>query len=188
MDARRTIFPGSQEWPKNQRYLTRRQPTNPHDQSSEPMNLRVIHEAPWDLYARYINLELGKSVDIIYTKDDEVYSCRCLREADCEKIDMLRKISHPNILHSHQIFLRDGLYYVVSELAAISLEDLLLARPDEIQIRAIMHQVSEDYLIYRAYWLISRLWLACPISNPGVCLTRPSTARISCSWQEAMLN
>jgi serine/threonine protein kinase len=58
-----------------------------------------------------------------------------------EKIDILRGLKHENLLLPVEIFVHEDSSYVITEYAAICLDDLVLVRPDEFQLAAIVTQV-----------------------------------------------
>jgi hypothetical protein len=55
---------------------------------------------------------------------------------------MLRQFEHENIIASYETFFYQNAFYVISEHAEISCNELIVARPNEIQLAAIIHQVS----------------------------------------------
>lgn len=61
-----------------------------------------------------------------------------------EKLYMLRQLRHENLLLSHEIFSSKDGTFVVSELAAASLDELTVVCLDEVQLAAIVYQVCND--------------------------------------------
>jgi hypothetical protein len=53
----------------------------------------------------------------------------------------LRQLKYNNLLRPEEIFSFEDSFYIISEYAAISLEEVIVVRPSEVQLAAIVHQV-----------------------------------------------
>jgi len=167
---RLTVFPGSSQWaegfeePVSPSHGSRGRASDPHEQqttakpdkSKTPfINLPVtpftsynepqvplIEESPWRHYLHAYDLELGGTVAIAskIPATKSLFTIRSCSE-NSEKLSMLRQLKHSNLLTSYEVFLHKNLFYIVSEKAEISLEELIVARPNEIQLAAIIYQV-----------------------------------------------
>jgi len=59
-----------------------------------------------------------------------------------QKLNLLRRLKHVNILTPPVLFSHDNEYSIISEDAEVSLEELIIARPNEIQLAAMITQVE----------------------------------------------
>jgi hypothetical protein len=57
---------------------------------------------------------------------------------------MLRQLRHENLLTSLEFFVTNDQVFVVSELAAISLDEYTVVSLDETQLEAFIHQVCQQ--------------------------------------------
>ena len=104
----------------------------------------VFHGSPWKSYKQDLSLDQGGSVAVVYKTPatKELFTIRSISGPDAEEqVFMLRQLRHENLLVSHELYSFENKFFVVSELAAISLEELTVAGPDEIQLAAIAYQV-----------------------------------------------
>lgn len=54
---------------------------------------------------------------------------------------MLFQLNHDNLLATEQVFSFEGNFFIISPSAAVSLEEFIVARPDEEQLAIIISQV-----------------------------------------------
>jgi hypothetical protein len=104
----------------------------------------VFDGSPWNSYKKHLRLELGGSVEVVYRvpATKELFTIRIISGSGVEeKLFMIRQLRHENLLSSHELYSFDYKFFIVSELTAISLEELTVARPDEVQLAAIISQV-----------------------------------------------
>ncbi|KAI9776696.1 MAG: hypothetical protein M1839_009423 [Geoglossum umbratile] len=119
-----------------------RLPINPSNSSTEL--LPVLSGSPWDLYKKDFSIELGGSIAVVHKKPvtEDLFAIRSFSGQDTdEKLYMLCLLRHESFLLSHEIFFFEDTYFIVSEYMAISLEELTIARPDELQLAIIIHQI-----------------------------------------------
>lgn len=57
---------------------------------------------------------------------------------------MLSLLKNPNLLQYQESYLFAGSIYIVFEDADISLEEMIIARPSEVELVAILYQVCES--------------------------------------------
>lgn len=104
----------------------------------------VFDGSPWNSYKQDLSLELGGSVAVVYKipATKELFTIRSISGPGVEeKLFMLRQLQHKNLFFCHELYSFKDEILIVSELAAISLEELTVARPDEVQLAAIISQV-----------------------------------------------
>ncbi|KAI9770969.1 MAG: hypothetical protein M1840_002673 [Geoglossum simile] len=117
-------------------------PINPS--TSSTALLPVLKGSPWDRYWKAYRLELGGSVVVVCKKPttEDLFTIRSFSGPDAdEKLYMLCLLQHDHLLLSYEIFSFEDTFYIVSECMAISLEDLTIARPNELQLAIIIHQI-----------------------------------------------
>lgn len=105
----------------------------------------VHQHSPWSSYERGYKLQLGGSVAVVRTipTTSDLFTIRSFSSDSADKkLYMLRQFQHENILAAYETFIFQDAFYVISEHAEISCNELIIARPDEIQLVAIIHQVS----------------------------------------------
>lgn len=101
--------------------------------------------SPWKHYSKAFGLELGGSVAIVCKKPatfDLFAMHSCSGDRTDEKVCLLRQLKHENLLETYELFSFEDSIYIISACGAISLDDLIVARPDEVQLAAIVHQVG----------------------------------------------
>ena len=170
MDKRETIFPGSHPWterfsPESFKAGLLELPNRANSQGRRlrPINLPVkpagsygdrsvpvMEGSPWRHYRNAYSLELGGLVAVVCktpatTKLFTMHSFSGPSRE--EKLYMLRQLKHENLLSPEEIFSFEDSFYVISEYTAISLEGVILVRPDEVQLAAIVHQVRHVLII-----------------------------------------
>jgi serine/threonine protein kinase len=59
-----------------------------------------------------------------------------------KKLDLLRRLKNKNILTAYEAFSHNNDFYVISEDTEVSLEQFIVARPDQVQLVAIISQVT----------------------------------------------
>ncbi|KAF2178254.1 hypothetical protein K469DRAFT_461377, partial [Zopfia rhizophila CBS 207.26] len=107
--------------------------------------------SPWNHYQSGYSLELGGPIAVVRkvpaTKD--LFTMRSFSSSGADKkLYMLRQLKHPNLLASIEVFSFQDTYYLISEHAEISCEEFIVARPDEIQLAAIIRQMNAiSYLV-----------------------------------------
>lgn len=173
MDRRNTIFPGSHQWPD---FSPESVPSSasraglpglPGRADSQARRLRrinlpvkpassygdrpipVTEGSPWKHYRNAYGLELGGPLTVVCKTPatKQLFAMHSFSEPSKEeKLYMLRQLKHENLLSPEEIFFFENSFYIVSEYLAISLEELILVRPDEVQLAAIVHQVRHVWL------------------------------------------
>jgi len=135
----------------------------------------VTDGSPWRYYRNACGLDLGGSVAVVCKTPatEKLFAMHSFSGTSRdEKLHMLRQLKHGNLLSPEEIFCFEESIYVISEYTAISLKGAALVRPDEIQLAAIVHQVSPYLLASRTYSLTRDLDIGCHIipyvakSNP----------------------
>ncbi|OCK79043.1 hypothetical protein K432DRAFT_426830 [Lepidopterella palustris CBS 459.81] len=138
-------------------------PSPPYKEGSIP-----TETSPWEHYERAYDIELGGSVtrvskipeaeDVIggsvirvskIPETEDMFTLRSFSNSDTEKLDLLSHFKHKNILTTYEVFPYANKFYVISEDTEVSLEEFIIARPDEVQLAAITSQVL-DAIIYFA--------------------------------------
>jgi hypothetical protein len=155
---RNTAFPGSGQWIRNHETFEQPNtskgevPSVPNKATNATVNLvspyeviPVREESPWDHYRSGYGVELGGPVAVVRkapaTKD--LFTMRSFSSFGAEKkLYMLHRLKHTNILASFDIFFYQDSYYLISEHTEVSCEEFIVARPDEVQLAAIISQVS----------------------------------------------
>lgn len=184
-EKRETVFPGSNQWSgifgsassrvsnaavlelpntvhtrrDKQQALRINLPVTPADAYTDQL-VSVKEGSPWKHYRNAYGLELGGYVAVVCKTPatSELYAMHSFSGSSSErKLYMLRQLKHRNLLRPEEIFSFEGSFYVISEYTAISLEDLTLARPNQIQLATIVHQVSYGCLLEEKLILTSRL-------------------------------
>ncbi|KAH6699449.1 hypothetical protein EV126DRAFT_342542 [Verticillium dahliae] len=124
-------------------YLTIFQETDQLKAPGLKSKLPVKEGSPWNLYRRYLTLELGGTVAVVgKTNQTELFLMRGYRNDSAEEnLDPLAVLQHPNLLQYHDCFQHDNAFYVVFEYAEISIKELMEIRLDESELVAIVHQV-----------------------------------------------
>lgn len=81
---------------------------------------------------------------------EEMLTMRSFSNHDAErKLDLLARLKHKNILTAHEVFSDANEYHVISEDTEVSLEEFIVARPNELQLAAITSQVITNLLLLR---------------------------------------
>ncbi|KAH7111051.1 hypothetical protein B0J11DRAFT_512229 [Dendryphion nanum] len=170
---RDTVFPGSDQWTGNRKLS---KPINSKDEALPVLGLLrplanrlmdilikplssygaapipLLEGSPWNHYQSGYSLELGGPIAVVRkvpaTKDLFTMHSFSSFGAD-QRLYMLRQLKHANLLASFEIFSFQDTCYVVSEHTEISCEEFIVARPDEIQLAAIIRQVIDaiSYLV-----------------------------------------
>jgi hypothetical protein len=123
--------------------LPRMLPINPVTSYNELVP--VTEGSPWNYYKNAFTLELGGSIAVVRKKKAtlDLFTTRSFPAYRAEaKLEILRQLRHPNILVSHEVYSFEDAFYVISEQTEVSLEELIIARPNEVQLAAIIYQVS----------------------------------------------
>jgi hypothetical protein len=157
-EKRKTVFPGGDRGIGN--HEASKEPDQsegevssvPNKTTNATVNLgspyEVIPEregSPWDRYRYSYGLELGGPVAVVRKAPatKHLFTMRSFSSFGAEeKLDRLQHLKHTNILASFDIFFYQNSYYIISEHAEISCEEFIVARPDEVQLAAIISQVS----------------------------------------------
>jgi hypothetical protein len=139
-------------------------PVNPLS-SYEVDPVPLLKGSPSKDYKKCYSLELGGSVVVVRkvpaTKD--LFTMSGFASSSPEtQLYMLCQLKHENLLEPFQVFCcskNDTLdtldtFYIISKHTEISCEELIVARPDEIQLAAIIHQASfSSYALTKANML-----------------------------------
>lgn len=104
----------------------------------------IFSGTPWKQYKQCLHLEMGGSVIVASrvpaTRD--LFAVRPVSGPQAEeKLYMLRQLRHENLLASLELFVTNEEVFIVSELAAVSLDEFTVVILDETQLEAIIHQV-----------------------------------------------
>lgn len=119
--------------------------------------------SPWRHYKNAYGLELGGPVSIVCTTPatSKLFAMHSISGPGREKmLYMLRQLKHENLLHPEEIFSLDDSFYVISEYAAVSLDGVVVVRPSEVQLAAIVHQ-ARITLLHKAHSLTGMSDLRC---------------------------
>ncbi|KAJ0100721.1 Serine/threonine-protein kinase dst2, partial [Diaporthe amygdali] len=169
MLKRETVFPGSSQWaaargsepaletdiqpPVTPLSVAKRRNRLAIPRMDLPVNIAhsgdhhpppVIDGSPWKHYKTAYGLEMGGYVAVVckIPATDRLFSMHSISgPSRAQKVDMLRSLDHGNLLLPEEIFTYEDSSCAITEAAAISLGDLVLVRPDEIQLAAIVGQV-----------------------------------------------
>lgn len=109
--------------------------------------LSVTKALPWSCYRKAYGIELGGFVTRVckVPETDEMFTLRSFSGSEAQKrLNLLRRLRHNNILPTYDLFTHDDEIYVISEDTEVSLEELIIARPDESQLAAIIAQVIKN--------------------------------------------
>jgi hypothetical protein len=118
-------------------------PINPLSSYTVPVPL--LEESPWNHYKKGYGLELGGSVAVVckVPATGRLFTMRsCPSSGADEKLYRVRHLKHKNLLDSIEDFSFQDTFYIISEHTEISCEEFIVARPDEVQLAAIIRQVS----------------------------------------------
>ncbi|KAH8742754.1 hypothetical protein F5883DRAFT_441842 [Diaporthe sp. PMI_573] len=201
MFQRDTVFPGSSQWANTKRSTPTseanvqvsaaqrsipRPKTNPRIPRIDlPINFAdpdgnrpapVVDGSPWKHYRTAFGLELGAYVAVVckIPAADRLFSMQSVSGlSQGEKIDMLRGLKHENLLLPEEIFTHENTSYVITEYAAISLDGLVLVRPDEAQLAAIAGQV-----LHGLSYLASNSLSHGSITSANILLTNKGVVKI----------
>lgn len=171
---RETVFPGSAQWSRTFRSESHDKPksrtlgrsTLTHDRESKrlvprinlPVNpldsnrdhlIPIKEGSPWKYYKYAFGLELGGSVAVVCKSpaSNKLFAIYNVSSPDGERmVYTLRQLKHDNLLRPEEILSFQDTFYIVTEYAAISLEEVIVVRPNEIQLAAIVYQVCIPYL------------------------------------------
>jgi hypothetical protein len=125
--------------------------------------------SPWSCYTKAYGIELGGFITRVckVPETDEMFTLRSFSGSDSQrKLDLLSQLKHNNILTTYELFTQGDEIYVVSEDTEVSLEEFIIARPNEPQLAAIIAQVIKDAIPRRGTELtIARFWTAYSILN-----------------------
>jgi hypothetical protein len=104
----------------------------------------LLQGSPWSHYENGYNLELGGSVAVVrkIPATKELFTMRSFSSSADKKFYMALQLKHTNLLSSIEVFSFQDSFYVISEHTEVSCEEFIIARPNEIQLAAIIHQVS----------------------------------------------
>jgi serine/threonine protein kinase len=167
---RDTIFPGSDQWTgtrKVSKHVNSKDEVPPVPGLPRPVTSRLINMpinplssyggvpvpllegSPWNHYKSGYSLELGGPIAVVckFPATKDLFTMRSFPSSGADKkLYMLRQLEHPNFLASIEVFSFQDTYYLISEHTEISCEEFIVARPDEIQLVAIIRQVSRKLL------------------------------------------
>jgi hypothetical protein len=118
-------------------------PVNPIDSNRDHL-VPVKEGSPWKYYKYAYDLELGGSVAIVCKTPatDKLFAMHSISGPNGEKkLYTLRQLKHENLLRPEEILSFKDSFYIISEYTAISLEEVIVVRPSEVQLAAIIHQV-----------------------------------------------
>ncbi|KAJ9129567.1 hypothetical protein NKR23_g12509, partial [Pleurostoma richardsiae] len=151
-------------------------PVNPTGSYADQL-VPVKEGSPWDYYRNAFGLELGGYVAIVCRTPatGDLYAMHSFSGSSREKkLYMLRQLKHENLLRPVEIFSFEGSFHVISEYTAISLEGIILVRPSEIQLAAIVHQILDAICYLESEELIHG-----SITCPNVLLTTTGLVKIA---------
>ena len=115
--------------------------THRQDESDSP---KLIDGSPWDHYSKQFDLQLGGLITVVCTipTTHKLFTLRHVTSSDRERtLYMLLQLKDTNLLRSHQVYAFRGEFCVISEHTQVSLEEFIVAQPDELQLAAIISQV-----------------------------------------------
>ncbi|KAH7111264.1 kinase-like domain-containing protein [Dendryphion nanum] len=195
---RNTVFPGSDPWTGNRKRpklvdskdevpsvsgLSRPLTNRLIDIPIKPLSsygavpIPLLEGSPWNHYQSCYSLELGGPIAVVRkisaTKDLFTMHSFSSSGAD-KKLYMLRQLKHANLLASLEIFSFQDAHYVISEHTEVSCEEFIVARPDEIQLAAIIRQVI-DAISY----LVSQNLVHGSITCSNILLTKDGVIKIA---------
>ncbi|KAJ0137444.1 hypothetical protein HZ326_19564 [Fusarium oxysporum f. sp. albedinis] len=168
---RETIFPGSTQWSRTfgldshnksksrtpgpstltphreGKHLVPRinLPVNPIDSNRDHL-VPVKEGSPWKYYKYAYGLELGGSVAIVCKTPatNRLFAMHNVSGPNREKmLYTLSQLKHENLLRPEEILSFEDSFYIISEYTAISLEEVIVVRPNEVQLAAIIYQVLD---------------------------------------------
>jgi hypothetical protein len=135
-------------------------PPNPSPWSKKD-SIQVFEASPWTYYEMCYDIEMVGPVIRVFKipdkelndsarkarkanvpKTEHLFTMRMISDPDADKLNLLRRLRHQNILTAYEVFIHENEYYVISEDIEVSLEDFIVARPDEVELAAIISQVS----------------------------------------------
>jgi hypothetical protein len=144
-------------------------PVNPSKvyESGSTGSAATIEESPWNHYKKIFELELGGSVAVVHKipATDDLFTMRSFSPPNIEqKLYMLHQLKHRNLLASHQVFSFREKFHVISEYTQVSLEEFIVARPDEVELAAIISQVRNfvSYMVLSLICILGFGWHMLP--------------------------
>ncbi|KAF4451415.1 Serine/threonine-protein kinase dst2 [Fusarium austroafricanum] len=201
---RETIFPGSTQWSRTLGSESRRESKSsipgpstlaPHREDKRPMRrinlpvnpigsnrdhlVPVKEGSPWKYYKYAYDLELGGSVAIVCKTPatNKLFAMHSISGQNSEreqKLYTLRQLNHENLLRPEEILSFKDSFYIISECAAISLEEVIVVRPSEVQLAAIVHQLL-DVICY----LLSQNLKHGSLNRANILLTTEGVVKIA---------
>jgi hypothetical protein len=110
-------------------------------------DLVIRRESLWNMYDKGYELELGGTVTIAGQKvfPRNLAVVRAFLEGRAEKtLHIFQSIQHNNFAAALEVFISEEIFYVVLELMAISLDQLVASPeyPNQLMLAAIVGQVS----------------------------------------------
>jgi serine/threonine protein kinase len=194
---RDTMFPGSDQRTGNRKVsepVTSKDKVPPVPGLSKPLANRLmtipisplssngrvpvplLKGSPWVRYRSGYALELGGPIAVVhkFPATSDLFKMRSFSSNVAEKkLYMLRQLKHANLLASFEVFSFQDTYYLISEHTEISCEEFIVARPNEIQLAAIIRQML-DAISY----LVSQNLTHGTITRSNVLLTKEGVVRI----------
>jgi hypothetical protein len=131
--------------------------------SDKEDSISIVEGSPWNYYEWVYSIELGGSVERVFKIPDakldkparkvrraskvpenqNIFTMRVILGPDAdEKLNLLRHLKRDNILTTYEVFSDNNEFYVISEDAELSLNEFIVVRPDEVQLAAIVGQVT----------------------------------------------
>ena len=104
----------------------------------------IFSGSPWKQYKQCLYLEIGGPVIVasMMPATRDLFTVRTFSGPEAEeKLYMLRQLKHENLLAPLELFVANDQVFIVSELAAITLDRFTVVSLDETQLAAIIHQV-----------------------------------------------
>jgi hypothetical protein len=105
----------------------------------------VNEASPLVYYEKAYGIELGGPVSRVcqVPETEDMFTMRSVSGPGAkQKLNLLRRLKHDNILTPLVLFSHDNEYSIISEDPEVSLEELIIARPNEIQLASIIAQVE----------------------------------------------
>ncbi|KAI3571445.1 hypothetical protein IWW34DRAFT_639334 [Fusarium oxysporum f. sp. albedinis] len=150
----------------------------------KPILVPVLAGSPWKHYTREYFVKHWCLFAIAISKQsrDKLYVIRSSPTLNDEKLQIIRQISHPNVLESIEIYSEeDNNYYIVSGMIETSLMHVCRAPeyPSEAQLSSILFQVRRYFLDIRSEYLITQGLVPETITCGGVLINLAGEVKIS---------
>jgi hypothetical protein len=110
----------------------------------------VRRESPWENYMKVYECELAGRFDVAIprVRPQRLVAIRTIRGKGVEQtLRLFKRIQHPNILSSQDLYLHEGSLFILHDDIPVSLDHIVAceAYPDEVELAAILSQVSSLY-------------------------------------------